>query len=172
MRAKALEESEVLFGLVRMGFGSGRFRRNYWFFVHWIGPTVPAVKRGRHNSAIGAMQQICTPYSCTVTANDIEEITITDVIDKLKKSVVVEGQAKGERKSQAASIKDAFTLEAFQQALLEEQQENAEFFGCDPDQIAEPEAAEEEEPEILTMESVLKKIRDENDPMNWAIFNV
>jgi hypothetical protein len=39
----------VLYGLVRMAFGSGRFRRYKWVFIHWSGPSVPMV---RHFSII------------------------------------------------------------------------------------------------------------------------
>uniref|UniRef100_A0A7S2MK62 ADF-H domain-containing protein n=2 Tax=Octactis speculum TaxID=3111310 RepID=A0A7S2MK62_9STRA len=172
MREKALAADEVLYGLVRMGFGTGRFRRNYWFFVHWIGPEVAVVKRGRHNAAVGAMQAICNPFACSVTANDIDDITLPDVIAKLKSSVVVEGAAKGERrKTHGENIQDAFSLEAFQQALREEQQENAEFFGVDPDAIDGAEDAEEVEEEEFDMAAILQKIKNEQDPLNWAIFN-
>lgn len=34
---KWLKDDQVLFGLLRMGFGSGTFRRTKWLFLHWSG---------------------------------------------------------------------------------------------------------------------------------------
>ena len=43
VRAQWLKDDTVLYGLVRMGFGSGKFRREKWIFIHWTG-WVPAAR--------------------------------------------------------------------------------------------------------------------------------
>ena len=42
-----LDDDKVLYGLLRMGFGRGTFRRTKLIFIHWSGPAVSAVKRGQ-----------------------------------------------------------------------------------------------------------------------------
>eukprot|EP00854_Cymbomonas_tetramitiformis_P004768 gene4768-5830_t len=32
-----LEDDQVYFGMIRMGFGTGQFRRSKWIFLHWSG---------------------------------------------------------------------------------------------------------------------------------------
>jgi len=153
-----LAEDEVLFGLVRMGFGSGRFRRTYWLFVHWIGPKTPTVKKGRDNANVGEMEKMCRPFACSITANDMDEIELVAVIDRMRSSVVVEKGA-GE---DAEKAEDALSLAAFQAALKEEQE-------------AEKEAAaqldEGAEKEELSIEEIFKRLRNEDDPVNWAFFS-
>lgn len=34
---RVLPEDQVLYGLIRMGFGAGQFRRTKWVFLHWVG---------------------------------------------------------------------------------------------------------------------------------------
>lgn len=47
---KWLADDVVLFGLLRMGFGTGKFRRIKWICLHWSGERVSPVKRGQANS--------------------------------------------------------------------------------------------------------------------------
>jgi hypothetical protein len=42
-----LPEDQILAGLVRMGFGTGKFRRTKWISVWWVGGKVSAVKKGQ-----------------------------------------------------------------------------------------------------------------------------
>ena len=48
----------MLYALVRMNFGSGRFRRSKLMFLHFIGDSVSAVKRGRWNAKKSAMMDL------------------------------------------------------------------------------------------------------------------
>lgn len=159
-----LVEDEVLFGLVRMGFGTGRFRRTYWWFAHWSPDNVGAVKRGKANSAKGKMQDQLKPFSLGISASHEEEITLEAVIDRLKRAVVVEGSAQAD-----AGGAEAFSLESFAEALREEQAENSEFFGVPADGAAAEEKAVDQEE--LTAEAVLDKILSDSDPVNWGIFS-
>ena len=59
---KYLHPELVLYGLVRMSFGSGRFRRTKWVFIHWSGPKVPMVKRGQWNSVSHGMDQLLSTF--------------------------------------------------------------------------------------------------------------
>ena len=57
----SLKDDEFAFGLMRLGFGSGRFRRVKWVSLTWSGSSVGAVKRAkamqvRHQAITLAMQ--------------------------------------------------------------------------------------------------------------------
>jgi hypothetical protein len=73
-RAHVTLSRQVLFGLVRAGFGSGAFKRVKWVFVHWTGPKCPMVKRGKWNAEKSAIQELLSPYSLDLTVNTPEEV--------------------------------------------------------------------------------------------------
>jgi hypothetical protein len=50
--------SQVCFGLLRMGFGKGQFRRSKWIYVKFSGERVPALKRGLANANDASMRQV------------------------------------------------------------------------------------------------------------------
>ena len=51
---KWLPDTESYFGLLRMGFGSGRFRRTKWISITWLGPRAGASKSSKLMRARGA----------------------------------------------------------------------------------------------------------------------
>merc|ERR1712228_369949 len=67
---------------------------------------------------VGEMEKLCRPFACAITANDMEEIELVAVIDRMRSSVVVEKGAGDD----AAKAEDALSLAAFQAALKEEQE--------------------------------------------------
>jgi hypothetical protein len=156
-----LADDEVLYGLIRMGFGAGRFRRTYWVHAHWTSDNVPAVKKGKQNACAGAMKDLCKPFACEIEATDADEITLEAVIDKLKRSVVSDGTAEG--KEQPDEDK-TFSLAAFQEALAEER---AEILKLEETQDVE----ETEHDENISVEELLRKVTSPEDAVNWALFD-
>lgn len=63
---KWMAEDQVLFGLLRMGFGAGKFRRIKWICLHWAGEKVSPVKRGRANALKKDIMAKLGPFSLTV----------------------------------------------------------------------------------------------------------
>lgn len=57
-----LREDVVLYGLFRMGFGTGEFRRSKLVFLRWSGEATPAIERGKGNAVEEAMQEVLTPH--------------------------------------------------------------------------------------------------------------
>ena len=68
------DPKEVSFGLLRMGFGSGQFKRNYWLFIHWcadgaawlgagigVGRVDAAKDRGRSRVGEVGRRAACVP---------------------------------------------------------------------------------------------------------------
>ena len=54
---------DVLFGLLRMGFGQGRLRRTKYVFIHAIGDKVPAVTRGKKSAQRPKMEELMGSYA-------------------------------------------------------------------------------------------------------------
>eukprot|EP00658_Telonema_sp_P-2_P067600 TRINITY_DN56516_c0_g1_i1.p1 TRINITY_DN56516_c0_g1~~TRINITY_DN56516_c0_g1_i1.p1 ORF type:complete len:144 (-),score=25.43 TRINITY_DN56516_c0_g1_i1:79-510(-) len=50
-----LEEGAIQYGLIRMSFGTGRFRRTKYIFFQWAGDAVSAMKKGRAAMDVPAM---------------------------------------------------------------------------------------------------------------------
>ncbi len=63
---KWMADDQVLFGLLRMGFGAGKFRRIKWICLHWAGEKVSPVKRGRANALKKEIMAKLGPFSLTV----------------------------------------------------------------------------------------------------------
>lgn len=167
---KYLTLDEVLFGLVRMGFGTGRFRRTYWYFLHWTGEGTPAVKRGRFNALASHFQGVLGPFACSMAANalDDELATLEGVIEKMKRSIVVDGAAKGHAVGQEEA--DPVSLQAFQAALAEEAAKNAAFFG---DGAEEPVGDDEAGIDLEDVEQVIANVRSgEEDSLSWVLFSL
>jgi hypothetical protein len=122
--SKWLAADQVLFGLLRMGFGVGKFRRVKWICLHWSGESVSPVKRGRANALKKDILKWLEPFSLTVSASDADEMTLETIIDKVKRTAVVDGGT-------ADADEDPFSMESFMKALREEAAANAEFFGED-----------------------------------------
>jgi hypothetical protein len=67
---KYLDDDKVLYGLLRMGFGSGNFRRTKWIFLKWFGDKMPAVQRGQAMAAESNMKDQLRYDHCTWSRNN------------------------------------------------------------------------------------------------------
>jgi hypothetical protein len=63
-----LDPKKVLAGILRMSFGTGRFKRTKWIAIWWSGEEVSAVQRGKLNAMKGAMTKMLAPYTLIHTA--------------------------------------------------------------------------------------------------------
>ena len=85
-----------MYGLIRMGFGMGKFRREKWIFVHWTGEMTPPVRRGRWNAAKSKLHEALAPVSVDIEATCQDDLTVEKVIDKVRRAAVVDGETKGD----------------------------------------------------------------------------
>lgn len=155
-----LKDDEVVFGIMRMGFGSGTFRRTKWLFLHWSGENIGAVKRGQANACKGSIHKLLSPVSVDFEATSLDEFTLETVINKVKRSVVVDGETKG------GESNDPYTMENFMAALEEEAKKNSEFFG-DGGELA----GDSGEPK-MSVDEIVNLVRDDSGPLTWALFTV
>jgi len=110
-----LKDDQVQYGLMRLSFGAGRFRRNYIVYFLWTPDSMSyEYKKGKlrmkHVSYNGEMQKLLAPWTISLTVEHKEKVTISSWIMRVKRTVVVDG---GD---------ELFSEEAFKKALEEESQ--------------------------------------------------
>lgn len=183
MRACGMKHSDlVLFGVLRLPFGDGRLRRTKWAFVHIIGSSVSAVKRGKYNEKRAAMEELCKGFAnVTVTLYDVsvEDFTTQLVIDRVRQFSVIDDQ----KLQGDDSAKNFFSVEAFKLALKKEQEElkakeqaeaaveETPVVEAAPPPPVEPAEPEEEKPPNfgLAIADILRLVRTTR-ACNWALF--
>eukprot|EP00242_Pyramimonas_sp_CCMP2087_P002640 CAMPEP_0198230594 /NCGR_PEP_ID=MMETSP1445-20131203/114745_1 /TAXON_ID=36898 /ORGANISM="Pyramimonas sp., Strain CCMP2087" /LENGTH=366 /DNA_ID=CAMNT_0043911151 /DNA_START=128 /DNA_END=1225 /DNA_ORIENTATION=+ len=157
-----LKDDQVVYGLIRMGFGKGQFRRSKWIFLHWSGEGVKAIKRGKFNAVDGDMKLLLGSHNVYVHASTRDSCTLEEVIDKVQRSVVTDG---------AASDTDLFSMDAFLEALDEEQKAVNEAFKADMSQeegLLSPKKKDKEEAQPkMPLADAIESVRSNNEPYNW-----
>jgi hypothetical protein len=89
---KWLKDDENYYGILRMGFGEGKFRRTKWIFFTYSGPKVGVVKRSKANNAKSNMKSALGPCSVDMQVTSVDELSLPLVIDKVKKIPGVDGE--------------------------------------------------------------------------------
>lgn len=159
--AKALADDAVQFGVVRMSFGAGRFRRTKWIFVHWLGPSCGALRRGRDNAALGSIRPALGPTSADLQADERQEMELEAVIDRVRRIFVVDGDIDAEEAAAVVSV------EAFNAALKEDEARMRQEFGLPDD--GEDGAAKGGGVPLPSLGDAVAKIRNKSDPTNWLL---
>ena len=154
--ANWLKDEDVVVGLVRMGFGTGKLRRVKWVCVHWSGEKVPAVKRGLAVAATKQAQKLLEPYSCVINATSHDECDLATVVDKVRRSAVVDGD-------DADDDKNPYSVENFMKALMAEADATADYFGEDLSKAAGGEAVK------IKCGDAIRSIRGKHG-YNWVLF--
>lgn len=153
----ALKNDQMQYGIMRLTFGEGRFRRSHWVFVCWSPDSMTRVdsqklKKKRMNQRMrdvghkGFMQKAIGPYGVEVLAEDYESVTLEDWILRVRKTVVVDGHD------------DLMNAEAFLKSL---EAEKAHF--------AEMKAKKEEE--RRKKEELEKKMNDNESSSEEQVFD-
>lgn len=158
------QPDDLAFGLLRLGFGSGRFRRIKWASLVWSGPSVGAVKRARAMQARAAMRSKLGPVSVEIEASTVDDVTLAAVIDKVKRATVVDGD-------DIHSEEDAFTVSAFLEALKEEAAASAGFFG-DAGLVMEGPGSGAVDVSGVSAAEILTEMHRPGSEVNWAVFSV
>eukprot|EP01062_Namystynia_karyoxenos_P070070 TRINITY_DN65456_c0_g1_i1.p1 TRINITY_DN65456_c0_g1~~TRINITY_DN65456_c0_g1_i1.p1 ORF type:complete len:447 (+),score=192.61 TRINITY_DN65456_c0_g1_i1:92-1342(+) len=146
-----LDEGKVLYGLVRLGFGKGEWRRTKWICVTFVGQSVGNIARGKQVGVKAEMERLLKPYSISIEVQGKEEATIAAILDRVRNFIVSDDLGK-----------DDINEENFRQALAEETAENAEFFGD-----TEPAESSQSE-EVLR---AIQLVHAQGAP-HWAVFSI
>ena len=154
---KSLASDEVFFGLLRMGFGRGAFRRVKHIFIHWSGADVNPLKRGQHNANEEAIRKLVGPVNLSHFATEMDEMNLNDLLDKVKTKVVLDGEA-------IDDVEDLFSLESYMVSCEDDAEAMKREF---PDAIREGDGEEDEQEP--TFEEALESVRDKSQPYNWML---
>jgi len=119
-----LDPKEVSYGMLRMGFGSGLFRRTKWVGIWWNGPHASAMTRGKAAGAKEECYRRISPYNLTIEASELEEISLERVLFEVRRASVIDGDG-----IDSAGGSQPFSAEAFEEALAEEVSASSAFFG-------------------------------------------
>jgi len=153
------DPKEVSFGLLRMGFGSGQFKRNFFLFIHWSGESTAKMRRGSCNAEMPKCKKMLQPTQIDFYASDISDIDVEIIIKKVITYCRVDGDTnKG---------KDQFTLASFNEALHEDMKQLEEEFGLADMTNSAPDP--DSDPSSLNVNEAVKAVRDPNNPYNWLL---
>ena len=83
-----LDDGKVLYGYVRLAFGTGQFRRTKWMFLRWSGEATPVMKRAQGNDVEGAMKLLLEPHALSVNATSKDDTATQAVINLIQKVIV------------------------------------------------------------------------------------
>ena len=170
--AGALAADEVAFGLLRVAFGAGSFRRCYWLFVHWTGPECSALRRGQANVQRGAALALLQQGGgLTLSVGAADELSAEAVIEKVRKCAAVDEDLA------CGDVESVCSRQAFFQAVHEDAAAVYEDLGLEAPAAAEEACEVEEEaaqggggalPE-LSVEEAVRAVRADDDPINWVL---
>lgn len=157
---KHLAEDQVYFGLLRMGFGAGRFRRTKWIYLVWSGPKVGPVKRAKATSARAGIKGKFGATSVDIECTSLEDLTLEGIIDKVKRATAVDGD-------DVKSVEgDPYSVEAFMKALEEEAAASGSFFG-DSGLVMGGAGGTKK-----SAEELIKELHSATSSTNWVAFTV
>jgi hypothetical protein len=121
---RMITEELVAFGLLRLSFGSGKFKRTKFIFATICGPKAPITMRGKLAGSKAYMRQALSPYNVELQANDASGLDLQTVIDKVRAASVIDGEDVG-------SAESAFNIDSFMAGLKEDTKASSSFFGDD-----------------------------------------
>jgi len=133
------------------------------------------VKRGKANALKEPVKKgLNAAEALEHFAQTAEDVAVEDVINKMTKVLVIDGDTKGQDTVDPSS---ALSIEAFNEALKEDNAALAAEFGVEaappPDMSEGDGGAEEEEPEeeeeALPVSEAVQSVRSEAEPFNWVL---
>jgi len=157
---------ESMFGLLRMGFGVGRLRRTKHVFVHAVGPQASAVKRGKIGGQLSRMKQWVEEskhVSVHIEVEDETALTEEEVVARVRKAAHLdEEEVPGDE-----GLKDIFTVEAMQQAHMEERTKMQ--LPGEAEALEEVAETQRQQWMNLPLDELLRLFHYEGAP-NWVLF--
>lgn len=156
-----LPDDQVLCGLVRMGFGTGKFRRTKWVSIWWVGSKVSAVKKGQMlGSGKDQVIRKINSGGITLEGATVDDVSVDEVIDKVKRSAIIDGDDVDGIGGARDAGADPFSMDAYYAALEEEIKGNAAFFG---------EKVDGDDGRSFGLQSTVKEVRAADGKQNWCL---
>jgi hypothetical protein len=165
--ADQLPDDKVVFGLLRLAFGTGRFRRTKRVFFQWSGDNVGAVAKGKANMLFAGMSQALAPHNAEIRLVGKGDLSPQAILDRIKSIFTVDNI---ELPSADGKLKKAtFSAEEYIQSLLEEQNKVRDFYQ-EPDVAATP--AGPTAPSTFDVAETIAGIQKDEGGYSWGIFQV
>lgn len=161
-----LKDDGIVFGLVRVAFGTGRFRRMKVIFFHWTGDAVGIVKRAKSNELHGAMLSLLGPANADIKLAGADDRAVSSILAKVQKTFVVD-TINVEKSDRQKEQEAAFSQEQYLAALIEEQDKVKEFYN-EPETAPAP--AAKSGPTQFDVDETLNLVRQDAGGLLWAIF--
>lgn len=176
----SLDSSRVLFGVLRLSFGYGDASRSHadvtkHVFVHWVGPGVGAVRRGRWNARLQDASKLVASYATVAfkrEAHRLQDLDLREVISEVRRLTVVD------RRAASGGVAAAhICVEEYIKALDEEQRRrNAArqgrrtrgSVGASPD-APEPAAAAIQPPALPDLLAAVEDVSAPWGQWNWVL---
>ncbi|CUG90277.1 Hypothetical protein, putative [Bodo saltans] len=157
-----LDEARVQFMYIKFPVGSGTFKRSKFVYVHFVGPKCGIVKRGKWNAEVGNILALFNAPS-GVEVDDKNVLSFAYLVSQLKKVFVADDGSFSLQKIQ----------EEYNRRIAEEaaKHSNAAAVVGGSEEPQSPVRHRKLAVELgLNTESVLKALREDLGPFNWATF--
>lgn len=149
-----LPADQILFGLVRITVGTGRFKRSKWIFLQWTGDEVGAVARGRAKEQSAIALARVGPVATELTLVGREEAQVQPILARLEQLFVADNIVGAEPIAK-------LTEEDYRQALIAEARENST-----------PSPPPQEAPAAISIDESLGLLRQDRGGLYWVLFDV
>jgi len=169
-----LAEDQVLFGALRLSFGSGITKH---IFVHWVGPRVSVVQRGLLNARLARAASTVGQH-CAVTfrreAHRLNDLQLEDIVNELRRLTVVDGIAAADGIA-ASRISAAEYLAALKEETSARERESrgslCPVAEADPEPL--PEMSQEDEApkaeKAIDIKDAIREVRKTSGNWNWVL---
>lgn len=172
----SLHQDTVLFGLLRVVFGTGKLKRIKHVFVHAIGEKTPAVRRGRLNSSRPRMRQVLAEFaecSLNVEVSRCIDFTKELVIEKARLAGVVDESLLSIHEDVSRSI--SFVENAVHRNAVSQQETRAASLQASNVESTEPPTTADVTPSnalrsIQDVAEVVRLVCSASSSLNWALF--
>eukprot|EP00039_Didymoeca_costata_P021734 m.2888 g.2888 ORF g.2888 m.2888 type:complete len:526 (-) comp2609_c0_seq2:796-2373(-) len=158
-----LPDDQVLCGLIRMGFGTGQFRRTKWIAIWYSGSKVSAVQKGKMlGTNKDQVLRKLNSGGLSMEGSSADDLSLEAIIDKVRRAAVIDGDDVDGIGGARDVGADPFSMDAYYAALEEEVKGNAEFFG----------ESKQTESRSFGMNATIKDVRDPNGKYSWLLVTV
>lgn len=155
-----LPDDEVLCGLIRMGFGTGQFRRTKWIGIWYSGANVSAVKKGKLlGTGKDQMMRKLNQGGLNMEGSSTDDLSLEAIIDKVRRAAVIDGEGVDGIGGARDVGDDPFSMDAYYAALEEEIKGNAAFFG----------EKTEEQGRNFGLVATVKEVRAKDGKYSWVL---
>lgn len=156
-------QDRVLYGLIRMAFGVRPYRRTHYVMFHWVGEKTKIMQRGKWNALVDPMGAMLCPFNITVQITRLEDMTVEDIILRVKKNVVVDGL-----QDEGKDIEEVL-LKQFKDALEEEERKNKAKKKVLKADMEEKVEEKTEGAIAMTVTEIVTLVSNEKEETNWVL---